>query len=165
MNHEYSFIKLNSGDISYYPIGRFITSYIEICKEIATVLDNLYPDGKISIWCRGSSGAILSALVVSNMKSNNVNICHIKKDGEYSHSSVNTFDRSRVHVIIDDIIATGTTMQYIYEGMQSAYKWSYGIDDYDIIIDALILCTSIDTSKINFKVNNFIGPDIYINEL
>jgi hypoxanthine-guanine phosphoribosyltransferase len=71
------------------------------------------------------------------------------------------FDKSRVNVIIDDIIYSGTTMKYIYEGMQSAYNWSHGVDDHEIIIDALILCTTIDTSKINFKVNNFIGPDIY----
>ena len=161
MDHKYSFIKLNSGSISYYPIGTFVSSYIEICKEIATVLDNLYPKGNISIWCRGSSGAILSALVVSNMKNNNVNIYHIKKDGEKSHSGINIFDKSRVNVIIDDIISSGTTMQYIYEGIQSAYNYTYGIDDYEIIIDALILCTNINPSNINFKVNNFIGPDIY----
>lgn len=46
-------------------------------------------------------------------------INHIKKEGEYSHSSSlsSSKDTNRVHVIVDDLIASGITVSSILDKM------------------------------------------------
>ncbi len=105
-----------------YPVGKdikilnmFINSVInKIIEE--ELLSNVQ---EITVWCRGSSGAMLASLFSANLveKMNvDIKISHIKKPGEHSHycnSSENTF--STYNIVIDDLVATGSTLKFLEE--------------------------------------------------
>ncbi len=76
------------------------------------------PITKINLWCRGSSGAIMAALFAASCKYE-CKICHIKKEGEDSHSfGYPRFELGTiVNIIIDDFVATGETILAIIEGI------------------------------------------------
>ena len=74
-----------------------------------------YKDTHLQIFCRGSSGAILAALFVSFLNWNRgIEICHVKKEGERSHSQ-NYFyiNPQNTVIVIDDIIESGETIRSI----------------------------------------------------
>lgn len=114
-----------------YPIGLHILSNIPVINNMADAIGSVckeyYPEkNSIDLYCKGSSGAIISA-IVSNVLINNygktVFIHHIKKDGEQSHD-YNTINDGRlkmhqsVNIIIDDFIATGNTIRSIVEKLK-----------------------------------------------
>jgi orotate phosphoribosyltransferase-like protein len=100
-----------------YPVGQYISLAIEHAQNMAKCFStiNEYRDKNLNIFCRGSSGAILSALFVSALNWNNpLKIHHIKKEGENSHTS-NDFDilDNGITIIIDDLICSGSTIKDI----------------------------------------------------
>jgi len=100
--------------IQEYPVGENIKSYFDSCKEVAEIIEKEFPNKSITFWCRGSSGAMISALVCQHL--GDVNIFHVKKQNEISHYS--SIDRyNEINIIIDDLMSSGSTVNYIYEKM------------------------------------------------
>lgn len=104
-----------------YPVGNDIRDAIKYAEAAAEAFISLgFGVNKINIWCRGSSGAILSALLTQALMvagaHNSVRINHIKKPGEESHSG-NSFwvYKGDINIIIDDFIQYGSTLNKIYE--------------------------------------------------
>ena len=102
----------------------------------------------IYLWCRGSSGAILATLFAIGIGNDypNVFISHVKKEGEISHSNA-YYVRSgnNVNIIIDDFVATGSTIKAILAEMKnkdakpnilivSTGALCYFKDEFDFII-------------------------------
>ena len=105
-----------------YPVGKdikslniFINSVIDKIIE-EELLSNVQ---EITVWCRGSSGAMLASLFsVKLIEKRNVDIKinHIKKPREYAHHSnlsENTF--STYNIVIDDLVASGSTLKFLEE--------------------------------------------------
>ena len=85
--------------IQEYPVGENIKSYFDSCKEVAEIIEKEFPNKSITFWCRGSSGAMISALVCQHL--DDVNIFHVKKQNEIAHySSINHYNE--INIIIDD---------------------------------------------------------------
>lgn len=100
--------------IQEYPVGENIKSYFDSCKEVAEIIEKEFPNKSITFWCRGSSGAMISALVCQHL--GDVNIFHVKKENEISHfSSINQYNE--INIIIDDLMDSGSTVDYIYQKM------------------------------------------------
>ena len=101
------------GDLKY-PVGYHMdTNKSKILYMMEVLRDTVGKDTPISLWCRGSSGAIIAAIISTGF--DNCIINHVKKEGEESHSTheFNT-DRSRKHIIVDDFIRSGKTVNAIY---------------------------------------------------
>lgn len=100
-----------------YPVGSdmkgalvFINKYIEAFKKLNYPLDT-----EINIWCRGSSGAILSAMF-SILSGHVCYICHVKKEGENSHQSgIGHYSSDSLDIILDDQVASGRTIEAILQ--------------------------------------------------
>lgn len=100
--------------IQEYPVGENIKSYFDPCKEVAEIIEKEFPNKSITFWCRGSSGAMISALVCQYL--DNVNIFHVKKENEISHySSIDYYNE--INIIIDDLMSSGSTVDCIYQKM------------------------------------------------
>ena len=100
--------------IQEYPVGENIKSYFDSCKEVAEIIEKEFPNKSITFWCRGSSGAMISALVCQHL--GDVNIFHVKKQNEISHySSIDHYNE--INIIIDDLMASGETVNYIHQKM------------------------------------------------
>ena len=136
-----------------YPVGDKILYNIPIIKNmgdkiksilIKTKLDYFFP---INLICSGSSGAIIAAIVATILYSNfkKVNIRHIKKDGESSHTTGNyksyLFNNyfSDVNIIVDDLICSGVTMRRIFNKIPE-----------NIIIDIIAISKIENENIINF---------------
>lgn len=106
-----------------YPIGNNINQIIFYIKEVMTcIIDNEIFNNVhyINIWCTGSSGAILSALLAEKITTNypqiDVTIQHVKKKGEDSHNSGNIRHFANdvmYNIVIDDFVSSGDTLQRI----------------------------------------------------
>ena len=108
-------IKL-SKDSNGYPVGEHIREYFNLSREIGTIINENFPEKSITLWCRGSSGAIIAALVSQHIFAG-VEICHIKKSGENAHISIPT-PQHDINIIIDDLMASGDTVEAIYVAMK-----------------------------------------------
>ena len=119
MKTEQTTIITYKGSEMGYPVGRSMREALEYIDSVIPHLVKIIKDKRINIWCRGSSGAILSALVAAKIP-NNCEICHVKKEGEDSHLG-NYFSRGEleggINIIIDDFSCTGSTVHSIYEKM------------------------------------------------
>lgn len=108
-----------SNECSFYPVGENIIKYFDICKEIGMHINKQFPNKSITLWCRGSSGAIIAALV-SQYIITGVEICHVKKKGEDSHVTEVTA-RHDINIIIDDLMASGDTLEKIVRAMDCEF--------------------------------------------
>jgi len=123
---------LIKGTEMQYPVGTHIMGNIEQINDMANSIylvmsehyDLSHTDNVI-IFCRGSSGAIISGIVSAKLaellpERTYITIHHIKKDGESSHSGgfveSALFYRS-ITIIVDDFIATGRTIKSILENI------------------------------------------------
>lgn len=121
-----------------YPIGSRMSNTIDLAEHYVEKLLQQFKINKISdninIWCRGSSGAILSAIVAVKLqvelRSTVIKICHVKKEGEESHSdSIQiAYGNSVTNIIVDDFSASGCTLNKIYEKASKLLK--HGNIDY-----------------------------------
>lgn len=113
------YLKLNIAEAITYPVGKFIEYNIPVIRIMAIKLEKLFQGDTLVLWCSGSSGAIISAIVSSNLK-NKVFINHIKKSGEYSHDYGDYITNPNYrHIVIDDFISSGETIRFIYRTMCS----------------------------------------------
>lgn len=146
----------------YYPVGEYIYKQIYIVEEYADLIKNkIFPnrsDETLGIWCRGSSGSIISGLLVYLLKDSfkEVYINHVKKDGEISHADSMDFTNTDYNIIVDDIVATGDTMINILEKINEYYNYKSSSSDLiPINIDALLITGTVTTDRIiNYCFNN-----------
>lgn len=111
-----------------YPVTSAMDLTLELTNKMANILLSIIKSDKtrshVNIWCRGSSGAVIAALIAQKLINCdlNVRICHVKKDGEDSHSSgVSYYDFNNIiNIIVDDFCATGATLNAIYAKMIKA---------------------------------------------
>lgn len=145
-------IPIKSGEV-IYPVGCETVESLKTIKEMAEKLKEVLPKNKkISFCCRGSSGAIISGVLLAYLSDYQIKIIHIKKDGESSHgSSLFYLESSSYNVIIDDFSNTGTTLNAIYHKMVS----------YHCNVDCV--CVSrIDKHVLSFLEFN---PDVIIGRI
>lgn len=109
-----------------YPIGSHIDeAIIYINKVYATIiLNELFKNRDINLWCRGSSGAILAGLLASRLLTtktfHSVQVIHVKKPNENAHGSDLTYViEGGCNIIIDDFSYTGDTIIHITKAMKS----------------------------------------------
>jgi phosphoribosylpyrophosphate synthetase len=106
-----------------YPVGSYINFNIGIINSMSDCLVSILKtkfakNDNILLFCRGSSGSILSGIISVSLIKEGFNpiICHIKKSGESAHSD-NDFDDVRIGkatgIIVDDFICTGETIRHI----------------------------------------------------
>lgn len=115
-------IKLESQSAVNYPVSSFIQYNLPIIYDMVEKLKNeLDPTKDVILWGRGSSGAIIAGIMATRIEK--AKISHVKKNGEDSHSnSVSTTPTDRkntINVIVDDFMASGATLNSIYEQMKS----------------------------------------------
>lgn len=138
----------------YYPLGHNLHYSVTITKELSQVLKRVFNNYPIVLWCRGSSGAIISGIMSSFIPIER--IMHIKKEGESSHHSgvyLNEISSNCVHVIIDDFCVSGETVNKIYSTMKQYY----------IEPDCLCLTKDLNLNRLNFIPNVVICSYIYNN--
>lgn len=95
--------------------------------KMARIINTNYKDKTINLFCRGSSGAIIAGIISTKVK--NCNIVHIKKEGEESHGE-SRYSSAGYNIIVDDFIATGTTVFKIIEDSKNLYN----VKQFDAII-------------------------------
>lgn len=103
-----------------YPVGRSVQLSIRRGKIMAGVLKKNFPRLSMRLICAGSSGAILSTVIATELGDLVLEIIHIKKDGEYSHDmgygiQSCPLGEDVVNIIVDDFISSGRTINRIYE--------------------------------------------------
>lgn len=119
-----------------YPVGLHIDEAISFMDSVIRKIDTIedFPTKGIAIWCRGSSGAILATILAQYFHTagfTNVQINHVKKKGEDSHSS-NLFVNHDINIVIDDFVDSGSTIRNI---MYTLYKEGIDYVDYLIVSD------------------------------
>ena len=99
-----------------YPVGDHMDTAISFTRVVSNYLrkENLQ-DKFINLICTGSSGAILSALIYADLLNDRIAVCHLKKNGETSHSgsSITFMGADTINIIIDDFGCTGRTLSNI----------------------------------------------------
>jgi len=115
-------------DAIKYPVGDYIVYNLPKIDEMYKVIIKL-PEIKkflsdkskiyfrISLICSGSSGAIIASIIASKLINDkiDVNILHVKKEGEDSHSGnkIKFFNNS-FNIVVDDFICSGSTIRRIF---------------------------------------------------
>lgn len=103
-----------------YPVGEHLDNVIIYIENISAELEKILDHTKcLNIWCRGSSGAILAALLASRFIYHSPRILHVKKEGEEAHSTNGSFNHHTsfnhvINIIIDDFVSSGETIRKIY---------------------------------------------------
>lgn len=113
-------LKLNTNNDISYPVGNNMKTTLEIVADMASKIKKLYSIQPLNLFVRGSSGAILSGLIVSFLKRYDCRIIHIKKENEYSHggTSFSLINPTAPNIILDDFISSGETVNSIYLALQ-----------------------------------------------
>ena len=136
-----------------YPVGRAMSITKEIVSEMSLLLKKIYPNKSepLMFLVRGSSGAILAGIIISMMSEyDDIEIMHIKKHGELSHSGnyYGLWNRPCKTIILDDFIESGKTVNSIYTSVAE--------DNKNLTIDTLCVSGSVFIEKLCFKPNNLI---------
>lgn len=114
-----------------YPVGDHIQENFIIIEKMGNCIKTILKENKIpkdtdiNIICSGSSGAIIASIITAILIKTyeNVYVRHIKKDGENSHSGNYIFkELCGFNIVVDDFIATGSTMHYIFEQLHTDTK-------------------------------------------
>lgn len=102
-----------------YPIAEHIQKNLSNINGMAKTIRSLN-QSNIVLCCRGSSGAMIAALIAQKLKKGTCKIVHFKKPGEISHSMYfgHCFLDDPYIIIIDDFAITGETINKIYEAIR-----------------------------------------------
>lgn len=106
-------------DTMSYPVGANMSDNLRKIKEMANVIDRHFPHQSINLWCMGSSGAIIAGIISAELIAKGYPmpmVCHVKKEGEESHSSSAPYISYGTNILVDDFIRSGSTVQKIYDG-------------------------------------------------
>lgn len=141
-------------DDEYYPVQFFMRAAISNVNEIYNNLKNEVnlSNININVWCSGSSGDILAALLVNKIyndySNNEIHIHHVRKPGEQRHyddcnDTFNcNFGDNALNIIIDDTVSSGTTLSRILKRMA----------EYNVKTNIICLCYQLK-STIYGKIN------------
>ena len=105
-------VRLKTLKLIEYPVGTFISYNTPIIKNMANYIKRKFPEETISLWCRGSSGAIIAGIISSNLK-RKVFIRYISKNNEKRHDKNNYNYKTDINIIVDDFICSGKTIDEI----------------------------------------------------
>lgn len=123
----------------YYPTGLHIHRNLIAINQMASQLTSEFGrEAEIALWCRGSSGAIIAAIVSMSFPNSVIN--HVKKDGENSHSS-NIYSMRPINVIVDDFCDSCATVNAI----ATAMSWD------GATVDCIAVFGSVETNRIDFN--------------
>lgn len=108
-----------------YPVGDNVANWFPVVEIYADIVKKELKNKKkptIVMYCTGSSGAILSALLCAQLRSKyEVIIKHVKKKGEDCHTESRLgLIEGHYNIIVDDFISSGRTINFIYERIKSA---------------------------------------------
>jgi hypothetical protein len=106
-----------------YPVGSHLDEAVTFASNAAEKFNGIkqFQNRYINVWCRGSSGAILAALFGEKITGYmNLKICHVKKEGESSHTFSPQPYWLGINVIIDDFCDTGSTLNAIFEELKES---------------------------------------------
>lgn len=143
------YIKCKFRDITY-PVGDNIIYNLPIIKDmgkkIKSVLikEKIPFDKRINLICSGSSGAIIAAIISTILckQYKEINIYHIKKNNEKSHSDgYKGSDFIGYNIVVDDLISTGKTMFHIFDNI------------YKSIID--LVCVSYIEDSHQYEIRDY----------
>lgn len=137
--HRYS--KLDSME---YPVGSHMSYNIPIIKKMVSIIKRKYNDKPINLFCQGSSGAIVAAVICLYVSG--CRIIHIKKDGENSHS-LSCPQSNSYNIIVDDFVVSGVTIQRI---IKDATKIHY-TREFDALIVSGIIRENVIKSLTNIE--------------
>ena len=85
-----------------YPIGPNIKINLPIINNMYRYIKEKFPEGTITIWCRGSSGAIIAGIISSKLKGR-ARVVYVSKPNEKRHDtlswSLNQLIKLRIKLI------------------------------------------------------------------
>lgn len=121
-------IKVRVNEPLEYPVGSGPRQLADHAMAWAPEIEKLLSvSDKYFMVCTGSSGA-MCATAINMLLSNPLEVVHIKKDGETSHSSRNgglkpSLKYLGTPIIVDDFIASGATIHRIAKAIrEDAYR-------------------------------------------
>lgn len=148
-----NFIQLNTSTTITYPVGVDLKRTISIVKDMAEKIKNLYPVESfpaLQFYLRGSSGAILGGIISTMLSDYIVRLNHIKKDKEESHSGSSfDYDRDIPSIILDDLIATASTVNIIEKEVSESTG--------DFKVDLLCVSGHVNGIRLRFKPKHIIA--------
>jgi adenine/guanine phosphoribosyltransferase-like PRPP-binding protein len=132
------------GQCIKYPVAKNLRFNMEYIKALARALKEIYPatSEHIDLICRGSSGAIIGALVLLELDLYpNLELVHVKKEGEVSHNSRVNIRKNSKLVFVDDFMATGDTVAECFEAVVISVATNFNKEDarsciFDVILTA-----------------------------
>ena len=96
-----------------YPIGPNIKVNLPIINNMYRYIKEKFPEGTITIWCRGSSGAIIAGIISSKLKGR-ARVVYVSKPNEKRHDTLSPYIYSKGYdIIVDDFVCTGETINKI----------------------------------------------------
>ena len=124
----------------YYPVGPYIQRNTATIKNMAKILKKEYPKRSLVFWVRGSSGAMIAAMISGFLRSQACTIHYIRKSGEDSHGGSDFEDiEDGINIIVDDFMSTGNTVRVIFEELR----------DQDQTLDCLCLSSIVWLDRID----------------
>lgn len=129
-----NFISLGKLETLYYPIGVDLDNTRIYTDKVAKVIydtfkDQLSKESTIVFVIRGTSGAIISGIVASNIRyldsHINTRILIVRKPKEathgYSLQGISNINKDKdIIIVIDDFIVTGNTIESIIEQLDNS---------------------------------------------
>lgn len=135
-----------------YPVGENIKSNMKHISAMISAIEGIeaFKGKYLNLVCRGSSGAIIAAIVSSMIKNEN-HIVHIKKDGENSHCGAPSIKTDNaVNIIIDDFMCSGLTLKAIYA------KLCKSLHNDNLVVDCICISGCYFIDSIDFKTKYII---------
>ena len=96
-----------------YPVGPNIRVNLPIINNMYRYIKEKFPEGIITIWCRGSSRAIIAGIISSKLKGR-ARVAYVSKPNEKRHDKLSAHMYSTgYNIIVDDFVCTGETINKI----------------------------------------------------
>ena len=139
-----------SGSVNY-PMGANMGNNKQLIISMANSLLQIIGNVPVVLWCRGSSGAIMAAIISMNFDDCVIN--HVKKPGENAHINGSFITHEgRLNIIVDDFIQSGETINAIYTRM-IAYKITK--------VDYLCVFEDVYIWKLTFIPENILSQRVF----
>jgi len=148
----YKFIPLEENPICY-PVGPHIQKNTPAIREMAKAIKKEYPKRTLVFWVRGSSGAIIAAMISGFLRKQDCVIHYVRKIGEDSHGGAHYLHiEDGVHIIVDDFMSSGTTVNIIHQELRDCGEF----------LNCLCLTDTIWLEKIDDILSNNIEDNLVI---
>ena len=137
-----------------YPVGSNIAINYPRIELMATLFCERFKSDltkNITLYCMGSSGAIIATIfyqILSKLMPDiKIEICHVKKSGEESHSGAINFSSSNISVFVDDFISSGQTVRTCIDKIKT---YGYEFESFDYIVVSWARNEFIKTTNPNY---------------